>query len=269
MSWASHIPALIESPAPMDTSTPSQANDLELIRCCAMRIEGVAAAIESVWEVGVRHGEHREPWTLDFQMLAAGIYLETVPASYALRVAATFRYCADKMSVAGSQVLVDESWWIVIRYLTAVSDSISRLLGTEMQIGQVETVALSPSPPAVIRYDKLAPLLHPEGVFIQQQAAVRVGESCRRPHFVLESEELAWIAALAAGSTVIDLGVANGYSTRSMYRRLASLWRKLGVDDRVHGVAHAARMGWLPASVHVCDPTDSLSHNTNLIPSED
>ena len=230
----------------MEASTRTHANDLELIQCCASRIINLTTEIERAWEIGIPHGEHREPWTMGFQEVAVRIYLETVPASYAIKVALVFKCCSQGMLVTGHPAEAAEDWRIVASYLETVSDSIFQRLGTGADETQIESGALRASAPGVVRYDKIAALLHPEGVRRQLEAANSVSRGCLDAHSVLlEAEELAWIRSLAEGCHVVDLGVAHGLSTRNMYRNLATLWRKLGVDNRIQGVAYAARMGWL------------------------
>jgi DNA-binding NarL/FixJ family response regulator len=57
--------------------------------------------------------------------------------------------------------------------------------------------------------------------------------------------ELAWLRQLAAGVTVAQLAVDAGYSERAMFRRLQSLYRRLGVRTRIEAIVLAQQHGWL------------------------
>jgi len=57
--------------------------------------------------------------------------------------------------------------------------------------------------------------------------------------------EVAWLHGLAAGGTITDLAAAAGYSERSMYRLLGSLYRQLGATNRAGAVREAYRRGLL------------------------
>lgn len=59
----------------------------------------------------------------------------------------------------------------------------------------------------------------------------------------LSDVELGWLRALRRGETVAQLAVEGGLSERTMHRRLASLYRRLGVANRTDAVALAERLG--------------------------
>jgi len=63
----------------------------------------------------------------------------------------------------------------------------------------------------------------------------------------LPPDELQWLRLLAEGMTVARLANEAGYSERAMYRLLGSLYRKLGVHNRVQAILLAQRQGWLTA----------------------
>jgi DNA-binding NarL/FixJ family response regulator len=62
---------------------------------------------------------------------------------------------------------------------------------------------------------------------------------------VLSAERLAWLRALAAGTTVARLADQAGYSERAMFRLLRSLYRDMGVGGRVEALMRARDEGWL------------------------
>lgn len=61
---------------------------------------------------------------------------------------------------------------------------------------------------------------------------------------ITESER-GWLARLDAGLTIAELAVDAGYSERSLYRQLSSLYHRLGVHDRAAAIAEARRRGML------------------------
>lgn len=82
------------------------------------------------------------------------------------------------------------------------------------------------------------------GVVLPQRAAELLAER-NAPAAVLSNEEQQWLRALDAGSTIAAVAADAGYSERSMYRRLSSLYRRLDVDNRSGAVAEARRLGFL------------------------
>lgn len=64
---------------------------------------------------------------------------------------------------------------------------------------------------------------------------------------LLVEAELEWMTDLARGQTVTDVAHTAGYSERAMYRRLAAIYRKLGVPNRSLAIARLARAGLIDA----------------------
>lgn len=61
----------------------------------------------------------------------------------------------------------------------------------------------------------------------------------------ITDSERGWLARLDAGLTIAELAVDAGYSERSLYRQLNSLYHRLGVHDRSAAIAEARRRGVL------------------------
>lgn len=61
----------------------------------------------------------------------------------------------------------------------------------------------------------------------------------------LEDIDVRVLRGLARGMTVEEVGRELGYSSRAMYRNLASLYRRMGVDKRSAALVQAARWGLL------------------------
>lgn len=58
-------------------------------------------------------------------------------------------------------------------------------------------------------------------------------------------EERNWLRQLGAGTTIIELAAAAGYSERAMYRLLHSVYEKMKVSNRMEAITLASRQGWL------------------------
>jgi DNA-binding NarL/FixJ family response regulator len=68
------------------------------------------------------------------------------------------------------------------------------------------------------------------------------GDQTRRP---ISDSEVRWLRELASGTTVARLAEKVGYSERMMFRLLAELYTRLGVDSRTKALMRARDEGWL------------------------
>jgi hypothetical protein len=57
-----------------------------------------------------------------------------------------------------------------------------------------------------------------------------------------DMEELGWLKRLAHGARTIDIALEAGLSERQLYRRLRTLYRKLGCGTRAQALAIAGEM---------------------------
>ncbi len=64
-------------------------------------------------------------------------------------------------------------------------------------------------------------------------------------HPLLLSAEVTWLSALLEGATVAEIARKAGYSEREMFRRLASLYDRMGVASRAQALLTAGRWGLL------------------------
>lgn len=62
---------------------------------------------------------------------------------------------------------------------------------------------------------------------------------------VITEAERSWLVHLEQGVTIAELAPLAGYSERSLYRQLSSLYHRLGVLDRSGAIAEARRRGLL------------------------
>lgn len=76
-------------------------------------------------------------------------------------------------------------------------------------------------------------------------ARVLIAELGEREPPCLESFELDWLQSMARNTTVARLGRLAGYSEREMYRRLRTIYYKMGVSNRTEALLKASRLGWI------------------------
>lgn len=62
-------------------------------------------------------------------------------------------------------------------------------------------------------------------------------------HPALSAAEVRWLVGLSSGRTVLELAQEVGYSEREMYRRLHSLYARMGVCGRTEALLAAQRWG--------------------------
>lgn len=62
---------------------------------------------------------------------------------------------------------------------------------------------------------------------------------------VPSTDQLTWLRQMAAGATVAQVADRAGYSERAMFRMLQSLYRQLGVRNRIEAILRAQTSGWL------------------------
>jgi DNA-binding NarL/FixJ family response regulator len=62
---------------------------------------------------------------------------------------------------------------------------------------------------------------------------------------LISDDEIRWLRELAGGTTVARLAERVGYSERMMFRLLAELYSRLGVDSRTRALMRARDEGWL------------------------
>ena len=76
-------------------------------------------------------------------------------------------------------------------------------------------------------------------------ALAAVWPDAHAPRPEIDAEEIDWLSALAAGTTVTRLADDAGYSERAMFRRLHDLYTRLGVSSRAEAIVTAERLGLL------------------------
>ncbi|MCY3649085.1 MAG: hypothetical protein OXG40_05050 [Acidimicrobiaceae bacterium] len=213
------------------------------------RISGSARAIAEAHRFGVAEGPHRHPWTAAYMHDAIGVYAAALPVTYQRDVASLFGHCADSMARQDIPASLAEDWLIVSEYLTNATSAILERLAAQPDPAPAcggEPPGIDDHEPAVVHFDRLAALTTRGGALRLEQAALAVkGHASGGSPGALDDEQMRLLKAVASGAAIADLAADLGYSQRTMYRALASLWRALGVPDRVQGIRKAATEGLL------------------------
>jgi DNA-binding NarL/FixJ family response regulator len=77
---------------------------------------------------------------------------------------------------------------------------------------------------------------------VRSLVAGATGDQTRQP---ISDDEVRWLRELASGTTVARLAEKVGYSERMMFRLLAELYTRLGVESRTKALMRARDEGWL------------------------
>ncbi len=219
------------------------------IRLACGRIAGGAAAIVEAHHLGVPEGPHSRPWAIEYHREAVHIYNESLPSRYQLDMAALFGRCAKTMSEYSIPARLAEDWVIISDYLTLARSTILDSLAPQGADAAgapaaLEAIANREAPPMVIRFDALARLTATDGARRLHRAAVEVRQQMESPvPAALDERELRLLKHLADGASIADIAQELGYSQRSVYRAMASLWETLGVNGRTEGVQRATAQG--------------------------
>ena len=234
------------------SSRPSATRARTQVRVACGRIEAAGAAIVEAHRLGIPEGPHARPWEEDYVQAAVNIYAESLPPWYQREMAALFGQASKALGEMSIPARLAEDWVIVTSYLDSARATILHWLASEeiaasaRPPASVEPVTEQATPPLMIRFDALARLTTSEGAMRLNEAAVAVREhmDAAVPEG-LDERELELLKQLAKGAEVADLAAREGYSERSIYRAMASLWTKLGVPGRKEGVRKAAMEGLL------------------------
>ena len=215
------------------------------------RVIGVTAAILEAHRLGVAEGPHECPWTLDYQREASRVF-ERLPAWYESKVAALFGRCAETMNSCSIPARLAQDWVIVTESMVTARRAILERLDSADPDLRSRTSSLNESieeletPPFMLRFDALAELTSRAGAMRLEQAAIAVRQYMEAPSpEFLDDREHELLRRLANGEAIADLAAEMGYSQRSIYRALASLWEKLGVPGRKEGIHKASLEGLL------------------------
>ncbi len=221
--------------------------DHELIGCCANRIIDMATEIERTHTMGVPHGEHDEPWTLEFHRVVASIYLPIIPARYARGLARSFEQCRILMADGEHPVGADGGdWMIVAEYVGSASRAICEHLRIEQSSSSSGEGVLESTVPGVFPYGKVAPLVSVEGVRRLLQAGSAVQKVCEQAEGTRPSkEDIEIIRMIAKGVKSVDIATASGCSRSSLYRHLKQVWLGLGVKNAREAIYLGDSEGWL------------------------
>lgn len=222
---------------------------LGVVALYAGRIRFWAMSVEQAHQFGTPEGTDDEPWEPAFQRKAAGVYRETLPASYLNTLVSMFLACSLTMEEQSIPAALSEDWHVVSRYLESATDAIAEEMDFDpFPMWADPSDSGEPTTPAVVRFDQLAAHTTRAGVKRLRVAGDNVSRyllDITAKDSPLNDDQLAILGDLAEGVRVIDIAVERGFSSRSLYRELAAMWKQLGVDNKQQGIALAVEQGWL------------------------
>ena len=231
--------------------------ELGTINSFAVRTTHLAECIAEAHKMGYGPGRHRRPWNLDFQRLAAPVYAETLPPTYLRGMADTSRRTARFMAEAEIDKPDAVHWEIVVRFLQATADALvedPKIATISPEVGLSD---LASAATGLVRYERLAELLHPQGAARLQDAASSVARYCQaRLGVAPTAQELEWIISVAVNEPIEQLAERSHMSPRGVYHRLETLWKRLGVSTPVQGVALAVQRGWIAPPPYLAQQSD-------------
>ncbi|MCY4136387.1 MAG: hypothetical protein OXG30_15970 [bacterium] len=220
-------------------------SQLRVVLRHANPIEQYARRIAEAHTLGYGPGEHVDIWGVEFQCMALEVWKETLPPLFLRQVASSYKHCAWLMESALPDDWVAEDWEATLRHLSTVAAAVDTdpdCIGREVPLDASDIGHI----PEVIRYDRLAELMHPSAVDRLRSAAAAVVRFCRFNSSIAPNEtELACLQGLANGEKRSDMAKRLGYSERQLRRILANLWAKLGVANDMQGLAISVVHGWV------------------------
>lgn len=222
---------------------------LGVVALYAGRIRFWAQSVEQAHQFGTPPGSDDEPWELPFQVEAAKVYRDILPSPYLERLASVFLGCSLTMEDHAIPGGLARDWQIVLAYLENASQAIADEMGFDLfPVWEDPSDHGEPTTPAVVRFDLLAGLVTTDGVRKLRVAGDLVATHLRNKNSAeapLTAQQLLILGDLAKGERVIDIAIARGFSTRSLYRELSVMWETLAVSNKQQAIALAVENGWL------------------------
>ncbi|GIE81887.1 hypothetical protein Aph02nite_78370 [Actinoplanes philippinensis] len=151
-------------------------------------------------------------------------------------------------------VLSDADWTVLERLtgepirhpVIAVVDAGMETLGVRAVRAGARSVVLRQSDAAALIRAVVATLDGQSVLPASVTAALAAGRAAGPASAAAVTEQqISWLRALAAGSTVADLAGRSGYSERAMFRLLRVVYRELQAGSRVEALIRAKELGWL------------------------
>lgn len=212
----------------------------------ARRVGVLATEIERAHQLGEVEGGQLEPWKQGFQSSVVQVYSDTLPDSYLRRVALEYEDCAREMDAVELPDMHVEDWQIVQSYLCSVSNAIWAMPRVQPKRVWERPELLSPSPPALLRYDLLAAVVHPDGVARLSRAAGATLDLCQRWLSGRPSDDsVELLRQIRLGRPRIEVASNAGWSERTLHRRLRDLCIEMGEPNPAGLVLRGVRDGWL------------------------
>lgn len=234
---------------PVVSGEPGSAELARMHLACG-RIAGAARATAEAHRFGAPQGAHDRLWDAEYHAEAAGVYGESLPASYQRDIASLFHDSADTMAAQTIPARLAEDWVIVTTYMRNASAAIMDWLSSSLAGKPLHSAAgssqIDDRIPMVIRFDRLAALASTEGARRLERAALAVQHHLGAPApLAIDEPQRRLLRGVASGAAIVDLAEELGYSRSSMYRELSKLWEALEVPDRAHAIQKATEAGLL------------------------
>ena len=212
----------------------------------AVRTARFAECVAEAHRLGHGPGGSRKPWGIEFQRRACSVFARTLRTEYLRGVADASAYCGELMGGTVPEGGIAIDWEVVAEFLRSTSQALLEIPEVAEVAPGAGSAEIGSAPPAVLRYEQFADLLHPEGVARLEGAAGAVARCCEtHVQVVPTAQELEWIISVAVREPFDELAERNATSVRGMYRRIEKMWERLGVVNQVQGVSLAVQRGWI------------------------
>ncbi len=220
--------------------SPDPLSEIGLV---ARRVRRFAASIVQGHALGITPGDVDDMLCPDYHAAAVDVYAETLPWPYLVGLARSFD---DRARIIDEHLADDDDASVVGTYLRAVAGAITEA-APRAAVATPPLEELDDTTPPIMPFGRLAAMVSAPAANQLLEAAARV-EQTLRDHVdpcPLTDEELNWLRRLREGGRIVDIARDHGLAERTLYRALNDIWARLGVDNRIDGVATVVANGWL------------------------
>lgn len=185
---------------------------------------------------------------------ATQIWTLTIRWTYLKGLGIALETAASQMLTAGAADEVADEWVIIHEFSRCLSGVIS--VYAPESVVPVPLEHLDWEPPNVLRFDLLADLASVNGTNRLLHAASVVRQHLEAPSISvcpLTTRELKILTAVAQGAPIVDVAVSQGYSPRTINRRLKEIRERLSADTTAEAISVVAAQGWM-GSIETATP---------------
>ncbi len=220
----------------------AHASDESALRTATHRTARLGEGLVDAHDGGVEPGHIAVPWSREFHVAALREYRSAYSPLVVQWLAELSARAVAVMACRPCPVGVAGSWTILQSHLLMAA---SVLADPEQKPPPME-MASGEAPLDHLPIDRLAGLVAEEGARTFAAAAAEVERVVEAEGVSsIENSDLEVLRGLAAGNRVLDVAINNGYSERSIYRRVGRICRLLGVNTKAEAIAVAAKNQWL------------------------